>query len=143
MILQKKIKQKNRLSALPIYCCMGGVFYMQTKSILKALLSSYGITTALLLLLAFLLFKFDLGENMVGAGITAVYILSCFIGGFVMGKNTKRQKYLWGALLGIIYFLLLIGVSLLVERGMAMSAGRIVTTLALCLGGGMLGGMLS
>ena len=116
---------------------------MQTKSILKALLSSYGITTVLLLLLAFLLFKFDLGENMVGAGITAIYILSCFIGGFVMGRNTRRQKYLWGALLGILYFLLLIGVSMLVERGMPMSAGKTLGTLALCLAGGTLGGMLS
>ena len=51
---------------------------MKVKVILKSLLFSYAVTGAFLLLLAFLLFQFDLGEKPVSAGIVAVYILSCF-----------------------------------------------------------------
>ena len=55
----------------------------------------------------------------------------------------KKQKYVWGLLLGTGYFLLLIGVSCLVEKGFPMDIGHVVTTLALCTGGGTLGGMIS
>ncbi len=116
---------------------------MKRKSILKGLMGAYFLTALLLCLLAFLLFKFDLQERMVGAGITVVYILSCFFGGCIVGKGARQQKYLWGALTGVVYFLLLVGVSCVVERGISMSLPRLITTFALCLGGGMLGGMLA
>ena len=116
---------------------------MKAKAILKALLCSYTLTGVLLLLLAFLLFRMDLSEKVVGMGIVVIYILSCFLGGFVLGWRMKKQKYVWGLLLGTGYFLLLIGVSCLVEKGFPMDIGHVVTTLALCTGGGTLGGMIS
>ena len=73
---------------------------MKVKVILKSLLFSYAVTGAFLLLLAFLLFQFDLGEKPVTAGIVAVYILSCFSGGFMSGKILRTDKYLWGILVG-------------------------------------------
>jgi len=63
---------------------------MKVKVILKSLLFSYAVTGAFLLLLAFLLFQFDLGEKPVSAGIVAVYILSCFSGGFMSGKILRK-----------------------------------------------------
>lgn len=51
---------------------------MKVKVILKSLLFSYAVTGAFLLLLAFLLFQFDLGEKPVSAGIVAVYICPVF-----------------------------------------------------------------
>lgn len=116
---------------------------MKGKPILKSLLCSYGVTAIMLFLLAFLLFKFDLSQNMVGAGVTVIYIISCFLGGFVLGRSAGRQKYVWGIALGIIYFLLLTAVSWIVERQTGINGGRMITTLALCMGSGMLGGMLS
>ena len=50
---------------------------MKVKAILKSLLFSYAVTGVFLLILAFLLFQFDLGEKPVNAGITAGYVLSC------------------------------------------------------------------
>ena len=66
---------------------------MKVRVILKSLLFSYAVTGAFLLLLAFLLFQFDLGEKPVSAGIVAVYILSCFSGGFMSGKILRTDKY--------------------------------------------------
>lgn len=116
---------------------------MKLKSLLKSLLCSYAVTGVLLLLLAFLLFKLDLSETVVATGIVVIYILSCFFGGLVMGKHMGKKKYLWGMFLGLCYFILLIGVSWMVERQMDMSLQHAVTTFCMCLGGGTLGGMIS
>lgn len=46
---------------------------MKVRAILRSLLFSYAVTGIFLLLLAFLLFQFDLGEKPVSAGIVAVF----------------------------------------------------------------------
>lgn len=122
---------------------MGGLFFMKIKAILKSLLFSYAVTGVFLLLLAFLLFQFDLGEKPVAAGILAVYVLSCLLGGFMAGKIMRKDRYLWGMLTGLFYYLLLITVSFVVKGKWDVSLIHAVTTFFLCLGGGTLGGMLS
>lgn len=122
---------------------MGGLFFMKIKAILKSLLFSYAVTGVFLLLLAFLLFQFDLGEKPVAAGILVVYVLSCLLGGFMAGKIMRKDRYLWGMLTGLFYYLLLITVSFVVKGKWDMSLIHAVTTFFLCLGGGTLGGMLS
>lgn len=91
---------------------------MKVRAILRSLLFSYAVTGIFLLLLAFLLFQFDLGEKPVSAGIVAVYILSCLLGGFMAGKIIRKDKYLWGILVGVFYYLLLITVSFAGKRQM-------------------------
>ena len=51
--------------------------------ILKSLLAAYVVTGILLMILAMALYKFELTEEAVTAGITAVYLLSTFAGGLV------------------------------------------------------------
>ena len=77
---------------------------MKAKAVLKSLLCSYTLTGVLLLILAFLLFKMDLSEAVVSVGIIVIYILSCFLGGLLLGRKMKKQKYVWGLLLGTGYF---------------------------------------
>lgn len=89
---------------------------MKVRAILRSLLFSYAVTGIFLLLLAFLLFQFDLGEKPVSRpGLMAVYILSCLLGGFMAGKIIRKDKYLWGILVGVFYYLLLITVSFAVK----------------------------
>jgi len=57
--------------------------------ILKSLLAAYVVTGILLMILAMALYKFELTEEAVTAGITAVYLLSTFAGGLVAGKLAK------------------------------------------------------
>jgi len=110
---------------------------------LKSLLSSYIITGLLLLLLAFLLYKFQLAESKVNIGITAIYIFSGFISGFLEGKMMKTRKFLWGAVSGLLYFVILAIISLAVGQGFDGGSSHFVTTLILCMASGTLGGMLS
>lgn len=116
---------------------------MKIKNLLKSLLAAYGLTGICLLLLAFLVFQLDLGVAPVSAGIVAVYVLSCLAGGFMAGKLIRRDKYFWGLLLGLSYFLLLVFASFMVQRRWDMSFSHLITTFCMCLGGGALGGMLA
>lgn len=111
--------------------------------LVKSLLFSYILTAALLALLAFLLYKLGLNEKTVSIAITAIYVVGTFLGGFAMGKKMVSRKFLWGLLVGTMYFLILAVVSLCVGKGNIQMGSSFFTTLALCAGGGMLGGMAS
>lgn len=111
--------------------------------ILKSLLISYLFTAGLLLLLALLLYRFSLSERIVSLCITAIYILVTFLAGFLAGKKEGSRKFLWGLLMGCLYFLVLTAVSLVVNHGFSGLSGSFFTVLVLCAGSGMLGGMLS
>ena len=112
-------------------------------NVLKGLLVSYVVTGVLIMLLAFVLYKFALPERVVGIGIIIIYVISTFLGGFLLGKNMKVKKYLWGLLIGMSYFVVLMIVSLMVNGGFQNMAGNFFLTMILCGGSGMLGGMLS
>ncbi|MEE1314406.1 MAG: TIGR04086 family membrane protein [Faecalimonas sp.] len=115
----------------------------QVIQILKALLASYVVTGILLLLLTLLLYKFEWDEQMVTAGIIVIYIVSTFVGGFIMGKLKKARKFVWGLVTGLLYFVLLFLISFCVYRNFDGNGTNLLTTLLLCVGGGMLGGMLA
>lgn len=111
--------------------------------LLKSLLFSYILTGSLLLLLALLLYKADLSQKVVSVCIIIIYVLATFFAGFITGRKLKNRKFLWGALMGAAYFLVLVAISLAVNRQPGVFSGSFLTTLVLCSGGGMLGGMLS
>lgn len=110
---------------------------------MKVLLVSYIITGILLLILAALLLKLSLTENMVSVGIIAIYIISCFTGGWIMGRAVPAKKYVWGGILGAVYFIILIVVTLLVNHSFQNEAGNMLTTFIICGGSGMVGGMFA
>lgn len=111
--------------------------------ILKSLLVSYIVTVVLLFVLALLLYKVGLSEKMVSVSVIAIYIIATFLAGFITGKKIGNKKYLWGLVMGSAYFLILVLVSLIVNRSVAELTESFFTTFILCAGGGMLGGMAS
>ena len=115
----------------------------QVIQIMKALLASYIVTGILLFILTLLLYKFEWDEQMITAGIIAIYVISTFAGGFILGKLKGTRKFLWGLIMGILYFLLLFVISFGVYRSFDGNGTNVLTTLLLCAGGGMLGGMIA
>lgn len=109
----------------------------------KALLASYIVTGLSLLLLTYLLYKFDWDEQKITVGVVAIYVLSTFVAGFIMGKVRKTRKFLWGMIVGTLYFVLLFLISFGVYRSFSGDGTNFITTFLLCVGGGMLGGMIS
>lgn len=111
--------------------------------LLKALLFSYVVTGISLLLLSVLLYKFEWNEHLVSAAIVAVYVLSTVVGGIVIGKLVRTRRFFWGLLLGNLYFILLLVITIILYRSLSGNGLNMLTAWILCTGGGMTGGMIS
>lgn len=111
--------------------------------VVKGLIIAYAVTGALLALLAFFVFRFQLGESVTDVVILAIYVLVTFLGGFLIGKKVKEQKFLWGFLLGFLYILIISVIAIIIGQTFHVTSTANLTTAALCIGGGLLGGMVS
>ena len=111
--------------------------------ITKCMLMAYILTAGLLLLLAFMLYRFGLSEKVVSICIIAIYIVVTFLAGLLAGKNAGKRRFLWGLAMGITYYMILVIVSMIVNKGAQAVAGNMATVFFLCAGSGMMGGMLS
>ena len=80
---------------------------------------------------------------MVSICIIGIYIVVTFAAGLLAGKREGKRKFLWGLAMGTAYYVILVIVSLIVNRGLQDVAGNMVTVFFLCAGSGMLGGMIS
>lgn len=107
------------------------------------LLLAYVFTTVGLMVLAFLLFKFSMGESAVSAGVIVIYILSTFLASFICGRKCKSKKFLWGLAIGSSYFVILLLLSLVINESVVALGTNVVTSMLICAGSGMLGGMLA
>ncbi len=111
-------------------------------AVLKALVLSYVISAAALIVLAGMLYQLDMGNTQIRVGVIITYIVSVVAGGFYVGRKVKKREFLWGLILGLLYYSIHIAAVIAAE---GVLPDRIVpaTALALlCMGGGMLGGML-
>ena len=118
-------------------------FSENVKSIGKILLVMYGVTAILLFLLAFLVQQFQWESGVISIGICMVYVISCFVGGFLAGKVQRSKKFIWGIVMGLLYVIIMLMVTLVVKSGFGSDLSDFIVNLLLCLGGGMLGGMIS
>lgn len=111
-------------------------------ALLKCLMAAYLITGALLVLVAGLLYKFSIGENIVDISIIAIYCISSLLAGLFFSKGVSNRRFLWGMLAGAAYFLVICAVSAVADPKFAPVSNSSITTLLICLGSGMLGGMI-
>ncbi|HEX3076998.1 MAG TPA: TIGR04086 family membrane protein, partial [Lachnospiraceae bacterium] len=66
-----------------------------------------------------------------------------FVGGFFLGKKVESRRFLWGIILGVIYFVIILVISLVMNKASFGSAGSVMSVMGMCMLGGMLGGMIS
>lgn len=111
--------------------------------LLKSVLASYIITGLLLLLLTFMVYRFQIEESLITMGITGIYLISTFVGGLIAGKMIKKRRFAWGILAGSIYIGLLYGISYGFYGEIDIRGLENMTPIFLCVAGGMLGGMMS
>ena len=116
-------------------------YISQSLKIMRALLVSYVVTALSLLLTAALVYRFGLDEGKVQIAVILIYIISCFLGGFLSGKMMKTRKFLWGGLLGFLYFAVMLLVSAAVNQQLESAVMGIATTFVICTVSGMAGGM--
>lgn len=108
----------------------------------RGVLTSAIVTAIGLAALAGLAWGLHMKDSGMNIGVVVIYILSCLIGGLTAGKGVKEKRFLWGLFTGIIYFVVLAAISAAAAGGVSMSIGGYITTALICMGSGMLGGMI-
>ncbi len=101
---------------------------------------SFLVTLLFLMTVAFFMLKAGMKEETVSKLMIAVYVLAPAVGGFILGKKRKVSRFLWGLLVGAVYFFVYAVAALCMQD---VSMGDIMwVAIPVCLGG-MAGGMLS
>lgn len=113
------------------------------RIMVRTIFITYILTAVFLLILALSLYNFHLGENQVNIGVNIIYIAACLIGGLLAGKAAKRKRFAWGLLTGIVYFVILVAVSFLINKGIGSSVKELLLIFSMCAGSGTIGGMIS
>ena len=60
-----------------------------------------------------------------------------------MGKKVEQKKFLWGLLMGVFYFVILMLISLFMNRVSPLPLGSFFSVFIISSLSGMLGGMIS
>ncbi len=113
------------------------------KIFLRSLLLSYLLSGILLVAISFALYKLRLKESQVRLFVNLTYVASCAFGGFLAGKGLGKSRFFCGLLTGLLYFILLLAVSFLLNKGITASMEQLLMTGVLCIGGGIAGGVRS
>ena len=100
------------------------------------------IAVLLLLLSAVLLEKLGLNSEQARLMIYAVYIISGLAAGLLAGKWKRERKFVWGALAGLVWLLVVLIISLCMNQA-SMDVKELFPAIFCMVGGGMLGGMLA
>lgn len=108
---------------------------------LKAFFAALAVTAVEIGVLSLLLYKTDMSENSLHIAVIAGYGIACFLSGLYCGKKIRQRRFLWGMLAGLVYYVVLLGVSF--AAGGAGFSLSFISSALVCLGSGMLGGMLS
>jgi putative membrane protein (TIGR04086 family) len=110
---------------------------------IKYLVIAYVLTGILLLALTSALYWWRFKGSVVTGCIFGIYVIVNFIGGLLAGKRAENRRFLKGLLFGVLYFLVLLIVSICVNRGIAAGNATLLYAFLACAISGMIGGMVS
>ncbi|GMQ57863.1 hypothetical protein AN1V17_22580 [Vallitalea sediminicola] len=110
-------------------------------NMLKAIMIGYIITILCVLLLSFIVYKYDLSNSQINIGRIVIIILATIIMGLLTGRSIGKNKWMYGAIAGVIYFVIFVIASVIINKNSGISGGAI-SLFFMCVGSGTLGGML-
>ena len=113
------------------------------KKISKSLIISYIVTFILLLIFAMIMYYGNVSETVVGIFVIITYFISSLLGGLSIGKGVEKRRFLWGMILGLLYFGIIMMITLVGRAdNEQIDSSKITGFITSCIGG-MLGGMIS
>lgn len=110
------------------------------KNIVIILLTQIILTTVILFVSSGIIWKYAYDEKAISAVVTGTYIVVNILGGIIAGKLFKKNKFLWGLAVGVIYFsvLLLFGIVIFKTGTPGIN---VIGNALICAVSGMTGGM--
>ena len=79
-----------------------------------------------MLLISFLMLKLELSGAVISGFINFIYRF-CFYRRFLYRQKTAQKKFIWGLIVGIFYFVILMIVSLMMNRVGPLPLGNLFT----------------
>ena len=119
---------------------VGGIGIVRVMA--AAWLLSVVVSAAGILLAALIFFMVGEGQNRVGIAVYVIVVLAVLIGGIYAGHRIGQRRFMWGLALGAIYYVSLCLISVASGCMDAADWQFCLPFVLLCLGGGMLGGMI-
>lgn len=102
---------------------------------LKSIVISMICSLLLIFVLSFLVSNTNLKESIINPSVIFISAISIMIGGFLVSKKIKKKGILCGALLGIIYMILMYIISSFMNMNFSINLNAIIM-----IGFGILGG---
>lgn len=112
-------------------------------STVKTIVFMFMTTMLLMFLISFIFYKMHISDKNIMIGVILIYFISTFIGGFIFGKIKEKNKFLYGMMVGGIYFLTLFVISAIYAKDFSGISAQTLYAALSCVLGGMIGGMLS
>ena len=114
---------------------------LQTRGIIKGILVSMITAVVGMLLLTAVCYFSNISNQFLGGLCFFVSVFCVFLGGFFVARSAGRAGLLHGILLGGGFYLILLVVSWILQKGIRMDL-HLITLLVGSLAGGMLGGIM-
>ncbi len=111
--------------------------------LLKGYLFSSLLLTVLVFFLAFLMQKTQWDNSIMSTLTTAAFGISGFLGGWYFAKHAPKRRFVWGLVYGATYFLLYLALVFGLTNPAELDTTQLGIYLAVALGAGCVGGMLS
>ena len=108
--------------------------------VVKAFLLSVIVTVISLVAVAGMLYKGTVQNEQLKLYIFLIYFIASLAGGIYIGKKSERRRFFWGLVYGVIFFCLILVISMLVNGGKVEE--NVLFPMIICAIGGMCGGML-
>ena len=112
-------------------------------TVLKVLVLAYVLTGLLMLLSAFIMYKLKLSTEHSRLFVMVIYGIVTIVSGLLYGKIKEKRRLFNGAFIGLLYFMVLLLVSLVVNKGLTDSLQSNIISMIICVAGGSIGGIIS
>jgi putative membrane protein (TIGR04086 family) len=114
-----------------------GVFFLVVLAVM------FLISSGILAFVAMLMLKGHMTAGFLSGGVIGAYVISCLLGGFLMGHHVGKHKFLWGMFVAICYFFVLFLAGKIIYSQKFVWNLQTMGSFLICLVSGMLGGMLA
>ncbi|QZY57054.1 TIGR04086 family membrane protein [Crassaminicella profunda] len=115
----------------------GSIIWVYVKAILAACI----FALLIFIIMALLITYTNISETIIPMMASIVMVISTLISGMVVGAKTKRKGWLHGALVGVVYVLLIIFMNWVFVKDFSIGSPALLKSLIGIIAGGI-GGMI-